>query len=294
MEENERLVLLTADDESPELNSIHTRFPERHYIFGIAECNLVGAAAGLSKLGFIPIVYTYGAFLTYRAYEFIRCDICINNYNVKIIGWGSGVKVNNYGPTHHTTEDIALLRVLPNMTLLSPASQKETEPVLKAAITHKGPVYIRMGKGFETEVFENTPSFTIGKSEKIRCGNDITFIATGNIIANVLDAANKLQAEGTNADVINLSSIKPFDRDIVLESIQHTRKVITVEEHQVIGGIGSAVAECIAESGIQCTFKRMGFLDKFVTEYGWHKDLLEMNNLSPDSIYQGAQELLGK
>ena len=294
MKKNNRLVLLTADDESEELSRIHSDFPDRHYAFGIAECNLVGAAAGLSKLSFIPIVYTYGAFLTYRAYEFIRCDVCINNYNVKIVGWGSGVKVNNYGPTHHTTEDIALLRVLPNMTLLSPASQKETEPVLKAAIAHTGPVYIRIGKGFETEVFTDTPAFTIGKSERIRCGKDITFVATGNIIANVLEAADMLEAKSIHADIINLSSIKPFDKDTVLESIRRTGKVITVEEHQVIGGIGSAVAECIAESGIQCSFMRMGFLDKFATEYGWHKDILAMNNLSPESIHKAAHTLLGK
>lgn len=294
MKSDERLVLLTADDSSPELTSIYRDFPARSYRFGISECNLVGAAAGLAKMGFIPVVYTFAPFLVYRAYEFIRCDICVNSYNVKLVGYCSGVKGNNYGPTHHATEDIALLRVLPNITLLSPASQKETEPVLKAAIAHTGPVYIRMGKGFETEVFTDTPAFTIGKSEKIRCGDDVTFVATGNIIANVLDAADMLQAEGIHADIINLSSIKPFDKDTVLESIRRTGKVITVEEHQVIGGIGSAVAECIAESGIQCSFMRMGFLDKFATEYGWHKDILAMNNLSPESIHKAAHTLLGK
>lgn len=291
MNENENIVLLTADDESEELTIIREKFPTRTIMLGIAECNLVGVASGLTKLGLIPLVYTYGSFLAYRALEFIRCDVCINNLNVKIIGWGSGVKVNNYGPTHHTTEDISMLRVLPNMTIVSPASCYEVEPIVRSSIEHQGPVYIRLGKAFENEIFSNRPSFKIGFSSLFLEGEDITFISTGNIISNVINVSDRLLQEGIKSDVINISSLKPIDRLTIIESIMKTKKVITVEEHQVIGGLGSAVAEIIADEGLPCVFKRIGFNDKFATEYGWYKDIIEQNGLSVDSIYYAAKQM---
>lgn len=292
MEQNEKIVLLTADEHSPELTTIRENFPLRCFSFGIAECNMVGAAAGLSRAGFVPLVYTVASFLAFRSFEFIRCDICINNFKVILVGYASGVKINNFGSVHHAIEDIAVLRALPNLTLLSPASVNEVEPVLKAALETTAPVYIRLGKGFEIEIFDAPPSFTIGKSEVIREGDDITIISTGNIISNAVEAAKLLSESGIEVELINLSSIKPLDKDTLLNSIRKTKHVLTLEEHQITGGIGSLTAELIAENSVRCVFERMGFKDRFVTEYGWHKEILEQNGLSTKNVLEKVTELV--
>lgn len=294
MKNNKKIILLTADDDSPLLTKIQNKFPERFIRVGIAECNLLGVAAGMSSLGFIPIVYTIGSFIINRALDFLRCDICINNLNVKLVGWGSGVKINNLGPTHHTTEDMAILRSLPNLTILSPASMLEIEPVFKAALSVESPVYIRMGKAFESEIFKSPPTFIIGKSQLLSKGKDISFISTGNIISNVIAASNELKNYNIEADIINLSSIKPLDVKTIIKSIKKTGRVITVEEHQVTGGIGSAVAEIIAENDLTCKLIRMGLPDKFVTENGWYKDLIEQNGLDVKDIVKTAKKIINE
>lgn len=291
---NRKLVLLTADDDSAELKEIYNTLPDQSLRMGISECNLIGTAVGLAKMNFVPVVYTFASFLSARDLEFIRDDICVNNYNVKLVGYASGVKNNNYGPTHHTTEDISILRAIPNLTFLCPASMKEVAPVVDAAIEHRGPVYIRLGKAFETEIFDTEPTFKIGKSYSVRDGKDVSIFATGNIISSVLDAACALAKEGIEAEVVNLSSIKPLDVKTVAASIQKTRRVITVEEHQKIGGIGSAVAEVIADNSLQCKFVRMGFDDKFTVEYGWHKDILEQNGLGVGDIVRVVKDVCGR
>lgn len=289
---DERIVLLTADDTSPELAQIMQDFPKRYFVFGIAECNMIGAAAGLARAGFLPVVSTYASFISYRAYEFIRDDVCYNNLPVCLCGVMSGVKVNNYGPTHHETEAISVLRSMPGLTLLSPASMLEVEPVLSAALGCNSPVYVRLGKAFETEIFDSNPTFEIGKSKAIREGKDITIIGTGNIISNAVEAAKILAERGIEAEIINLSSIKPLDKETITNSIRKTNRVLTLEEHQITGGIGSAVAEIIADNRIDCAFKRMGFDDRFVTEYGWHKEILEQNGLSPEDVEKRVMELI--
>lgn len=292
MRKNEKVVLLTADDESEELSMIENEFPSRFYRIGIAECNLLGMAAGLSKLGFIPIAYTYGVFLINRALDFLRCDICINKYNVKIIGWGSGVKINNYGASHHTTEDLGILRTLPNIDIAVPASCNEIGSVLNESIEKEGPCYIRIGKSFEKEIFSCDVPFSYGKSDVIQEGDDLTFFSTGNIISNVIEASIRLKENGISAQIVNVSSIKPLDVDRIIKSIQKTGKVIVVEEHQINCGLGSAVAEVIADNNLSCSFLRMGFNNKYATEFGWHKDILEQNNLGVDDIYNAAIGLM--
>ncbi|MDY4210507.1 MAG: transketolase C-terminal domain-containing protein [Treponema sp.] len=291
MSVDNKIILLIADDMSQELTEIEKKFPDRFVKVGIAECNLVGMAVGFARVGFKPVVYTYGCFLTYRAYEFVRDDVCINSLNIKMVGVGSGVKVNTFGPSHHTTEDIALLRSMPNLTLLCPASVKELPEVIESGLNFEGPVYIRIGRAFETEVFEEkVPKFEIGKSNLISEGKDLTIISTGNIIANAIEASNRLKSENVSCDIINLSSIKPLDSELILKSINKTHKVLTLEEHQKTGGIGSAIAEIIAENNLDCSFKRMGFDDKFAYEYGWHKDILEANGLSSDCVYKTIKQ----
>ncbi len=287
MEQNEKIVLLTADEQSPELTVVREKFPERCFTFGIAECNMVGAAAGFARAGFVPIVYTMASFLAFRSSEFIRCDICLNNLKAVLVAYASGVKNNVYGPTHHLTEDIAAMRVLPNLAVISTASPLEVVPALKAAIDYSGPVYFRLGKAFETEIYTDMPQFEIGKSTLIRKGNDLTIIATGNIIANAIEAADMLKKElDISADIINMSTIKPIDRAAILDSATKTHKVVTVEEHQVNGGLGGAVSEVLATSGISARLEMIGFNDTFCMSYGWHRDLLEAYGMSAAQIFE--------
>lgn len=293
MEQNEKIVLLTADEQSPELTVVREKFPERCFAFGIAECNMVGAAAGFVRAGFLPVVYTMASFLSFRSAEFIRCDICLNNFKAVLVAYSSGVKNNVYGPTHHLTEDIAAMRVLPNLAVISPASPLEVVPALKAAIAYSGPVYYRLGKAFETEIYSDMPQFEIGKSTFIRNGNDLTIIATGNIISNAIEAANILKNElDVNADIIDMSSIKPIDREAILSSATRTHKVVTVEEHQVNGGLGSAVCEVLAAAGINAKVEMIGFNDTFCMSYGWHRDLLEAYGMSANQLSERIKAFL--
>lgn len=292
MAENEKIVALFADSDFGQYDILKKKFEDRYFNLGIAECNMVGVAAGLAKEGFIPVVYTVNSFIVYRAYEFIR-NICIQNLNVKFVGMGAGVIVNNFGPTHHTTEDIAVLRVLPNLTLLSPASPNEVPPIIDKTIIHDGPVYVRLGKAFETEIYmDNLPSFEIGKSTCIREGNDITILATGSIISSAIEAAMLLEKEGIQTEIINLNSIKPLDINSILKSAKKTKKVVTVEEHQIAGGLGSAVSEILCTEKVSVSFCRVGFEDVFCTDYGWHRDLKQMYGLSPMHILNKCKEIL--
>lgn len=290
MRENGKLVLITADNDFVDYGAFLREYPGRCYDFGIAECNAVGSAAGFAKEGFIPVVYGVGAFLAYRALEFLRCNICLQNLKAVCVGFGAGAKINNFGATHHSTEDISVLRALPNLSLLSPASVNEVPPILEKAIAHNGPVYIRLGKAYETEIFDANPAFEIGRNGVYREGSDLTFIATGNIISEVIIAADKLKNDGIGAEIINASSLKPVDKDAILKSAKKTGRVLTVEEHQVTGGLGGIVAEVLAGNG-DLAFDRIGFNDTFVKEYGRHKDILETYGLNAESIYKRALNL---
>jgi transketolase len=293
MASNEKTVTVFADIAPVRIDEIKRKYPRRVFNFGIAECNMTGAAAALANEGLIPLVFGFSCFLTYRALEFIRFDVCRQRLNVKFIGSNCGVIGNKFGPTHHSTEDIAALRSMPNLRLLSPASAKEVAPVLEKAVAHEGPVFIRLGKAFETEVYETTPSFEIGKSSRLRDGNDITVIATGSIAADALEAAAALEKEGFTAEVINMSTIKPLDEEAVTASAKKTGRVLTVEEHSIYGGLGCAVSECILKAGIPLKgFDIMGFNDVFCTEYGWHRDLKRAYGLSPEHIAECCKKLL--
>ncbi|MDR2651236.1 MAG: transketolase family protein [Prevotellaceae bacterium] len=292
MADNNKIIALFADSDFGKYDDLKKNFNGCYFNLGIAECNVVGIAAGLAKEGFIPVVYAVNSFIAYRAYEFIR-NICIQRLNVKFVGMGAGVIINNFGPTHHTTEDIAILRVLPNMTLLSPASPNEVPPIVDKAIAHNGPVYIRLGKAFETEIYvDHIPSFEIGKSTLIQSGNDLTIITTGSIISNVIEAAKLLAKEGVKTEIINMTTLKPLDVEAILQSAKKTGKVLTVEEHQIIGGLGGAVSEVLCTEKANVTFRKIGFNDIFCTDYGWHRDLKQMYGLSPIHIFEKCREML--
>lgn len=291
---NERYVLLLADSDFEQYNTIKEKYPSRCINFGIAENNMVTAAAAIAKDGMIPIVYTVGAFIAYRAFEAVRDDVCLPKLNVKLIGMGQGVKINNFGPTHHSTEDLAVLRVLPNITIISPASPLEVVPAFEAALAYQGPVYFRLGKAFEDEIYEEATSFEIGKWNVLISGTDVTLIGTGNILSSVIKAAKRLNAQGIYPEVINASTIKPLDKECLINSVKKTGKVITIEEHQICGGLGGAVSEVIAVNGLNTQLKMIGVEDTFCTTYGWHRDILEAYGLSDEQIFEQISAFIKK
>ncbi len=291
--ENERLISVFVDSGTDEFVNVRRDFPDKIVECGISESNAIGVAAGLAAAGAIPVVYGMAPFLVYRAYEFIRDDVCIQNLNVKIVGSGAGIIYNNLGPTHHATEDIAVMRTLPNMKVLSIASPKEVIPVMKSAVETDGPVYVRFGKAWEEEIYEEEAVFTYGKGTVLKQGKDLYMIATGSIISSVLKAQMELQKEGYSVGVVHISTIKPMDQNVVIQAAK-TGRVLVVEEHSTIGGLASAVAESIVESGIGVLFRKIGFEDRFCKDYGWYQDIKKMNGLGEQQIYETAKEMLGK
>lgn len=258
---------------------------------GISEANMLGMAAGMASCGKIPFAYTIGAFLAYRAFEFIRNDICLQKQNVKIVGTGAGEVYSALGATHHSTEDLGGLRSLPNLTILSPASPLEVRKATIAAYEYDGPVYLRLGTNREPEIYTGDYPFEIGKGVTVREGKDITLIGTGSIVKDVLDAAEMLQDIGVDARVINIHTIKPIDKEIIEQAIVETGKIVTIEDHNVIGGLGSAVAEVIAEYGSGVTFRRLG-LHGFSEGYGTYAQVKVKNGIGVDSICKEVKECL--
>lgn len=265
---------------------------EQYLNFGISEQNMLGAAAGMANCGKIPFAYTIGAFLAYRALEFIRNDICLQNQNVKIVGTGAGQVYSGLGPTHHSTEDMGALRSLPNLTILSPASPIEVKKTVIAAYQIFGPVYIRLGTNKEQEIYKDDYIFEVGKGVELCQGTDITIIGTGNILADILQAKDILNNEEISVRVINMHTIKPFDANIVKKAVKETKGIITVEDHNIIGGLGSAVSEVIAESGIGTKFRRIGLQDRFSKGYGTYAQVKEENGIGIDRILETVKSFL--
>ena len=271
---------------------IAREYPNQVINFGISENNKVAAAAGMAKCGKIPFVYTTNAFLAYRSFEFIRDDVCLQNTNVKLVGMGSGLSWSTLGPTHHTTEDYAVLKALPNLTILSPCSPNELEYCINEAYKIKGPVYIRIGMGGEKEIYEQKYKFKIGKNNVIKEGNDLVIFVTGSIISNVIDAVEKLEKKGNSIKIINISTIKPFDYKSVIENSKKFNTIVSIEEHSVIGGIGSSIADVIAEHKLNTRLVKIGINDMFATGYGTYDEVLKMNKLDLNSIYNKLKRIL--
>lgn len=280
--ENDRILVMGSD--SMHIRKKFTEKNKRQYIeMGIAESNMIAAAAGIAACGIIPYVYGVSPFLAYRANEFIRIDVCMQKRNVKIIGYSAGMDYCTSGPTHHATEDITMLRVLPNLTILSPASAKEVEQMVRAAAEIDGPVYVRLNRESNREIHSSDYHFDFGKAKMLCGGNDLTIITTGSIAYDVMQAVNRVK-DSIAVQVLHMGTVKPFDAASVLSAAEKTGKIITVEEHSVIGGLGSAVAEILAESGINARLVRMGLKDAFAAGYGNHDEIKKMNGLSVDDM----------
>lgn len=286
---DKRVYALISDNGAIVYDKYRKDLSAQYLNLGISEANMLGMAAGMASCGKIPYAYTIGAFLAYRAFEFIRNDICLQNQNVKIVGTGAGEVYSALGPTHHTTEDLGGLRSLPNLTIICPASPLEVKKATIAAYEYDGPIYLRLGTNKEPEIYHEDYSFKIGKGVTIKDGSDITIIGTGSILKDVLDVSERLQTEGICARVINIHTIKPIDREIILRAIEETGKIVVVEDHNVTGGLGSAVAEVVADSGKGVMFRRIG-LHGFSQGYGTYAQVKEMNNIGIEQIYSEVKK----
>ncbi|HQC35712.1 MAG TPA: transketolase C-terminal domain-containing protein [Bacillota bacterium] len=293
-EDDERIVAITADlAKSTKIGAFHERFPERFYNVGIAEQNMFGIAAGMAKCGLIPFTATFAIFNSCRGLDQVHTDICYQNLNVKMLGTHAGTSFGQAGTTHHSTEDIAIMRSMANLTVIVPADGTETANVVKAAIEHEGPMYIRINRGFDQVVYDSMDyDFQIGKAVTLNEGSDLTIIACGSAVFSALQAAREIEAQsGIKARVLDMHTIKPIDADALRKAVHDTRRIITAEDHNVIGGLGGAVAEVIAESGMACAFKRLGLQDKF-SPIGYHEDLMSHHGIDTNGIINAVEELL--
>ena len=284
---NPNVVVLEADlGNATKSNAFKEVAPERYFNMGISEQDLIGTAAGFAAAGKIPLASTFAVFATGRAFEQVRNSVCYPKLNVKICATHAGLTVGADGGSHQAVEDISLMRTLPNMTVINPADAKEAEAAVLAAIDYQGPVYIRLGRAETKDIHDDSYHFEWGKAEVLRQGSDVTIFATGIMTAKALDAAETLAKQGVQAEVINVHTIKPLDEETVIASAKKTGKVVTAEEHSIIGGLGSAVAEVLAR---QCPTKQafVGVQDSF-GESGSPDDLLEKYGLTAEVIVKAA------
>ena len=287
---NPNVVVLEADlGNATKSNAFKEVAPERYFNMGISEQDLIGTAAGFAAAGKIPLASTFAVFATGRAFEQVRNSVCYPKLNVKICATHAGLTVGADGGSHQAIEDISLMRTLPNMTVINPADAKEAEAAVLAAIDYQGPVYIRLGRAETKDLYDDSYQFEWGKAEVLRQGTDVSIFATGIMTAKALDAAETLAKQGVQAEVINVHTIKPLDEETVIASAKKTGKVVTAEEHSIIGGLGSAVAEVLAR---QCPTKQafVGVQDSF-GESGSPDDLLEKYGLTTEAIVKAAVEL---
>ncbi len=288
---DERIVLLAADCMgSCRATNFADEFPHRAFNFGIAEQQLMSAAAGFATCGFVPFVATFAMLISMRACEQVRTDIAYPRLNVKLIGTSGGVSMGAGGTTHHATEDIAILRSFPNMTVVVPADALETEKAIKAAVKHDGPVYLRLGRGDEPVIYDNEPDFCLGRAVTLREGTDVTLIGTGRMVSECLRAAESLDTQGISARVINMHTIKPLDEDVIEKAAAETRGIVTAEEHNVVGGLGEAVAAAAA-SRRPCRVLKVGFPDTFCA-VGTQEELFDLHGLTPGNIAAAALQLM--
>jgi len=290
-EEIKDIVVLDADLSGSTKTSVFAKkFPDRFFNVGIAEQNLMGTAAGFATCGKIPFASTFAVFATGRAFDQIRTSICYPKLNVKIAATHGGITVGEDGATHQSLEDLAVMRALPNMTVICPADGVETKKAVRAAALHKGPVYIRLGRMAVETIFDEDCEFEIGKGKVLREGTDVAIIATGIMVAEALKAADILERDGINAMVVNIHTLKPIDEDLIIRAAE-CGAIVTAEEHSIIGGLGSAVAEVLAEKK-PTPMRRIGVKDKFGMS-GKPQELLKLYNLTAEDIVNAAKELKG-
>ena len=290
--ENDKVYVLDADlAGATKTGTFKKAFPERHIDCGIAEANMTGIAAGMATTGLIPFVSSFAMFASGRAFEQVRNSIGYPHLNVKIGATHAGVTVGEDGATHQCNEDVALMRTIPGMVVIVPSDDIEAKAAVKAAVDYVGPVYMRFGRA-AVPVINDKPDykFEIGKGVLLKEGKDVTIVATGVCVASAMEAAEKLAADGIDAEIINIHTIKPIDKDIIINSAKKTGKVVTVEEHSVIGGLGSAVADVLIEN-YPVKMKKVGVQDVF-GESGTASQLLTKFGLDGDGVYESVKSFV--
>ncbi|MBR3768861.1 MAG: transketolase family protein [Clostridia bacterium] len=288
------VVALTADlAKSTKIGDFQKEFPDRFFNVGIAEQNLFGVAAGMAKAGLVPFLSTFSQFASLRAADQLSTDLCYQNINAKVIATHSGTSFGQAGSTHHAITDLAVTRSMPNLTVICPADGVETYNAVMAAYETPGPFYIRINRGFDRVLYKDSDyGFEIGKAVTVTEGTDLTIIACGSCVFQAVQAADFLEkADGLKIRVLDMHTIKPIDKEAIIKAVMDTRRIITVEDHNVLGGLGSAVAEVVVESGKGCAFKKLGVPDKFAP-IGLHEDIMADLGIDANGIIAAVREVM--
>ena len=283
--EDERVVLLSGDIGNRLFDDFKSRFPSRFYNCGVAEANMIGMAAGMALCGLKPVTYTIASFTTYRCFEQIRVDLCYQNVPVVVAAVGAGLAYAANGCTHHTGEDLAILRALPNMTVVCPGDAREVRLGLRAALQLNGPCYLRLGKKGEPVVHQHPPEFTIGKGIVLERGNEICLLSTGNTLPLAVEVAKELRAGGRSVELVSFHTVKPLDAGLLTDVFGRCRLVATLEEHSRTGGLGGSVAEWRADHpDSKARLIRLGMADAFLHEAGEQEHAREKYGLTVPAI----------
>ena len=288
------VVALTADlAKYTKIGDFMKEFPDRFFNVGIAEQNLFGIAAGMARAGLVPFLSTFSQFASLRAADQLSTDLCYQNVNAKVIATHSGTSFGQAGSTHHAITDLAVTRAMPNLTVICPADGMETYNAVMAAYNTFGPFYIRINRGFDNTLYKGTDyGFEVGKAVTVREGTDLTIIACGSCVFQANQAADFLEkADGLKIRVLDMHTIKPIDKEAITKAVMDTRRIITVEDHNVLGGLGSAVAEVVVESGKGCAFKKLGIQDKFAP-IGLHEDIMNVLGIDANGIINAVREVM--
>lgn len=288
------VVALTADlAKSTKIGDFAKEFPDRFFNVGIAEQNMFGVAAGMARAGLVPFLSTFSQFASFRAADQLHTDICYQNVNAKVIATHSGTSFGQAGSTHHAICDLAVTRSIPNLTVICPADGLETYNAVIAAYETPGPFYIRINRGFDRVLYKTKDyGFEVGKAHVCHEGTDLTIIACGSCVFQAVEAADFLEkADGLKIRVLDMHTIKPIDKEAILKAVGDTRRIITVEDHNVIGGLGSAVAEVVVESGKGCAFRKLGIQDRFAP-IGLHEDIMAVLGIDANGIISAVREVM--
>lgn len=288
-----RIVLITGDLGFGVVTPFMKQLPNQFVNAGVAEQNMTGLAAGMALSGKIVFTYSIANFPVLRPLEQIRNDVCYHNANVRIVSVGGGMAYGSLGPSHHATEDIAVMRALPNMLVVAPGDPTETRLAVRALVDYQGPAYLRLGRAGEPDVHTTEPKFRLGKAITARSGHDITLISTGGMLYNAVLAAEALEEEGISARVLSMHTVKPLDEEAVLAAARETRAIFTLEEHSIIGGLGGAVAELLLESEVRPRiFKRIGLNGGFSSIVGTQEYLRSQYGLDFAGILKTVRTVL--
>lgn len=290
---NDNVVVLDADlSKSTKTYDFSKNFPDRFFNMGIAEQNLIGAACGLASCGKIPFVSSFAMFASGRAFEIIRNSVCYPKLNVKICATHAGITVGEDGATHQSVEDISIMRSIPNMTVLVPADGIETEKMIEEITKFNGPTYVRLGRSAVPNVFNDNYKFEIGKGTILKEGTDVTIIACGIMVNEALKASEILSQEGISAKVVNMSTIKPIDKELIINCAKQTKAIVTAEEHSIIGGLGSSVSE-VTSSECPVIVEKVGIKDTF-GESGTPNELMKKYGITSDDIVDACKVAISK